>query len=239
LCVDGFQVLIFCIYSNVYGDINKLWTVEELAQYDGNSDPNKLALAIMGEVFDVSKGAKHYGPGKGYHFFTGKDGTKAYVTGEFNKAGLIPDVKGLSGAEMLGIEDWLSFYRKDYVPVGKLIGHYYDENGKPTAALEYAHGLIRLGKEEKQRDDVLKEKFPTCNSKYSSTEGKTLWCSNQSGGITRDWVGVIREHTNPETKYKRCVCVPPELLNEPNLDLFEGCPADASECYWPPEKKDL
>jgi len=233
-----YQILLI---SLVYCDDSqakvKLWTAEELAEYDGSKDPSKLALAIMGEVFDVKKGEKHYGPGMGYHFFTGKDGTRAFVTGEFNKEGLIPDVTGLTGEQMLGIEDWILFYRKDYIPVGKLIGHYYDENGELTDAGREARVALRKGREQKKRDEDVKKVLPGCNSKFDSTAGKTLWCSDQSGGITRDWVGVIREYTNPDTQAKRCVCVPPDLLYHPGLQLYDGCPADASESFWPPEEK--
>jgi len=217
----------------------RLWTAEELSEYDGKSDPSKLALSILGEVFDVSKGDKHYGPGMGYHFFTGKDGTRAFVTGEFNKEGLIPDIEGLTGSQMLAIEEWLLFYRKDYVPMGKLIGHYYDETGAPTEAQRTARIALRKGREEKKREDQFKKILPGCNSKYSSAEGKTFWCDVKSGGISRDWVGVIREFTNPDTLAKRCVCVPPDQLDLPGLALYDGCPPKSSECYWPPEKPEL
>lgn len=53
-------------------------TPEELSKYDGMKGSKGLYLAILGKVFDVSKGRKHYGPGGGYHFFTGNykpDGT--------------------------------------------------------------------------------------------------------------------------------------------------------------------
>lgn len=46
-----------------------LFTKELLSQYTGDSE--KLYLSILGEVFDVSQGKKHYGKGEGYHGFTG------------------------------------------------------------------------------------------------------------------------------------------------------------------------
>lgn len=49
----------------------KLLTPEELKLYDGGADSLGLYLAILGEVFDVEKGAQHYRPGGGYAFFTG------------------------------------------------------------------------------------------------------------------------------------------------------------------------
>ena len=79
----------------------RTFTIKELATYDG-SDPTKGPyLAFMGHVFDVRKGREHYGPGGGYSFFSGKDATRAFVTGEFDEKGLVDDVTGLSQDDYL------------------------------------------------------------------------------------------------------------------------------------------
>jgi predicted heme/steroid binding protein len=58
-------------------------TPTELALYDG-TDPNlPIYLAINGTIFDVSANPGIYGPGGGYHFFSGRDATRAFVTGCF------------------------------------------------------------------------------------------------------------------------------------------------------------
>ncbi len=44
-------------------------------------DAPVLRLAILGQVFDVTKGRKHYGKDGGYAFFAGKDAARAFVTG--------------------------------------------------------------------------------------------------------------------------------------------------------------
>jgi predicted heme/steroid binding protein len=63
-----------------------LITPQQLAARDGSGgDP--LWLAVGGHVFDVTSGRQHYGPGGGYAFFTGKDGSAAFVTGAFNETG--------------------------------------------------------------------------------------------------------------------------------------------------------
>ena len=49
----------------------QIFTKAELAQYDGSPGSKGLYLAILGKVYDVSKGARHYGPGGGYSFFAG------------------------------------------------------------------------------------------------------------------------------------------------------------------------
>lgn len=55
-------------------DSIRLFTVEELTQFDGIHN-NQLFLSILGSVYDVSKGTKHYGPGGSYNYFVGKINT--------------------------------------------------------------------------------------------------------------------------------------------------------------------
>lgn len=49
----------------------RLFTVEELATFDGIQN-KQLYLSILGSVYDVSKGQKHYGSGGSYNYFIGK-----------------------------------------------------------------------------------------------------------------------------------------------------------------------
>lgn len=49
-------------------------------------------------MFDVTKGARNYGPGGAYHFFAGRDASRAFVTGCF-RTHLTHDVRGLSPHE--------------------------------------------------------------------------------------------------------------------------------------------
>ena len=58
----------------------------------------------MYQVYDVSKGADYYGPGGGYAFFTGRDGSRAFVTGQFDEEGLVDDTKGLANGDYLGLK---------------------------------------------------------------------------------------------------------------------------------------
>ena len=72
----------------------RLVTHAELARHGAEvvnaTRDRTLWLSICGQVFDVTAGARHYGSGGGYAFFTGRDGTRAFVTGEFNEAGPRP-----------------------------------------------------------------------------------------------------------------------------------------------------
>ncbi|KFM63298.1 Neuferricin, partial [Stegodyphus mimosarum] len=189
------------------GDDNaKLFTVDELKKYDGGPDSDGLYLAILGEVFDVEKGAQHYRPGGGYSFFTGRDASRAYITGDFTENGLTDDVSGLDDASLVGIEDWLSFYSEEYKPVGKLIGRYYDQNGNPTKELLTVREKVAKHQKNKWLEDKDKEIFPPCNSEWSKEKGSRVWCTKKSGGVERNWVGVPRE-LHLKGKDPRCVCV--------------------------------
>jgi len=60
----------------------------------------QLLLAVLGEVFDVTKGERHYRPGQPYAFFTGRDGSRAFTTGDFTEASLTDDLAGLSSNQV-------------------------------------------------------------------------------------------------------------------------------------------
>lgn len=50
----------------------RLFTKDELAKYNGDENSLGLYLSIMGSVYDVKKGVKHYGEGGSYNFFAGE-----------------------------------------------------------------------------------------------------------------------------------------------------------------------
>lgn len=50
----------------------KLFTPEELKDFNGRDESKGPYLAILGRVYNVKKGKKHYGPDGGYEFFSGK-----------------------------------------------------------------------------------------------------------------------------------------------------------------------
>lgn len=70
--MDGTLNLVDAIYFGLNEDSGKgprIFTASELKQYTNLEDG--LYLSILGQVFDVTEGAKHYGPGGNYHAFTG------------------------------------------------------------------------------------------------------------------------------------------------------------------------
>ena len=50
----------------------RIFTKEELKQYDGSDEKKPVYLALLGSVFDVTRGKRHYGKGGGYSFFSGE-----------------------------------------------------------------------------------------------------------------------------------------------------------------------
>ncbi len=53
------------------GPPERLLSRRELSLYDGEEGSKGLYLAILGQVFDVHKGHRHYGPGGAYHVMAG------------------------------------------------------------------------------------------------------------------------------------------------------------------------
>ncbi|KAK6052347.1 cytochrome b5-like Heme/Steroid binding domain protein [Cooperia oncophora] len=49
----------------------QILNAEQLSLFDGSRPSRPVYLAILGRVYNVDKGRKHYGKGGGYHFFAG------------------------------------------------------------------------------------------------------------------------------------------------------------------------
>ncbi|AWP00448.1 putative neuferricin [Scophthalmus maximus] len=210
----------------------RLLSSRELSLYDGEDGSRGLYLALMGQVFDVHKGHRHYGPGGAYHFMAGKDASLAFVTGDFTERGQTDDVSSLSALQVVALYDWLAFYQRDYQAVGLVIGRFYGETGQPTEALLQVEASLVEGQRIKAQSEAEKVRFPACNSEWSSARGGRVWCSTKSGGVMRDWTGVPRKLFSPGSTGVRCVCVedPSAAEEDPNLQKYEGCPPHADSC---------
>nr|CDJ98337.1 Cytochrome b5 domain containing protein [Haemonchus contortus] len=222
----------------------QILSAEQLSFFDGSRPSRPVYLAILGRIYNVDKGKKHYGKGGGYHFFAGRDATRAFVSGDFTESGLVDTTDGLSHEDLLGIRDWISFYEKDYKLVGVLIGRYYDANGNPTQELRDVIARMQTAAEWRASRAAETEVFPPCNSEWHQNSGGRVWCSMKSGGIQRDWAGVPRELYDPNTKQKRCACVknfgvglsPAGAkgnrgdLDHPNLRQYPKCSPTANSC---------
>ncbi|XP_052514109.1 neuferricin [Budorcas taxicolor] len=227
----------------------RLFIPEELARYRGRPGDPGLYLALLGRVYDVSPGRRHYEPGAHYSGFAGRDASRAFVTGDYSEAGLVDDVSNLSFSEMLTLQNWLSFYEKNYKFIGRVIGRFYGEDGLPTPELTQAEAMMTKGLEADRQELTEKQRFPPCNAEWSFIRGSRFWCSQQSGGVSRDWIGVPRKLFKPGVK-PHCVCVrttgPPSDqspenplhrnrgdLDHPNLGEYPGCPPLSITCSVP------
>ncbi|XP_072302759.1 neuferricin [Eucyclogobius newberryi] len=208
----------------------RLINYHELSYYDGTQGSKGLYLALLGQIFDVSKGAKHYGPGGSYHFMTGKDASLSFITGDFTESGLTDDVSSVSPLQLVALYEWLSFYHREYQHVGFLIGRYYTESGEPTETLLQTEASLAEGRRLKAQAEAEKTHFPPCNSEWSGSSGGRFWCSTKSGGVERKWTGVPRQLYTPGSSVARCVCVENPLEDDPNVKKYEGCPSSSVSC---------
>lgn len=156
--------------------------------------------------------------------------------------------------------EWSDFYAQTYRRVGRLVGAFYDANGCPTEQVRFVEEQLKKQQQESVDDQYENELFPPCNLEYNNAKKETkFWCTKQSGGIARDWVGVPRQLFNLKNKQDfRCACIRdfgPETKNaieyadeesvEPKNDQkqqdvgdlnnrrvreFAGCGAKATEC---------
>ena len=111
-----------------------IFTKEILRYFDGSVEGRPIVVCIVGSCYNVSAGARFYSKGMHYACFAGNDGSRAYVTGKFDKEGCIDDLEGLKPGELITVDGWLKFYQNQtkYNYMGKLIGRYYDSTGEET-----------------------------------------------------------------------------------------------------------
>lgn len=230
-CLEDFSQVIND-NNNVESDV-KIWTREELGKYTNLE--NGLYLAILGHVFDVTKGVKHYGPGETYHSFTGRDGSLAFITGDFSENGMKDDISSLTPQQIKSLNSWIDFYTKSYSYKGKLIGNFYNSDGSPAAGFYYLEAKLKQAEENESIEAEKNRIFPPCNVEWKPETGSRVWCTTSSGGIHRNWIGVPRMYfENPSLKQHRCACVNLESRkyqeNKANFREFDECPSDSTSC---------
>ena len=221
----------------------KIFNAEDLKKYSGigvkSNGKEKLEtplyLAILGKVFDVTAGRSFYGEGGGYDFFTGIDGTRAFVSGNFTKEGLIDDIDDFDDEQLLGIKQWVEFYESKsdgkYFLVGYLIGRYYDSKGKPTKILRDILKRLETAELRKEMKKKYEKIVPSCNSHWQQGKGTLYSCDDPDRSP--------REEFFFGQSNSRCACI---RMNEPGegqemlkkekvtLHLYSGCQPTASTC---------
>ncbi|XP_058805721.1 membrane-associated progesterone receptor component 1 [Phymastichus coffea] len=102
--------------------IRRDFTVEELKEYDGTQTDGRILVAVNGNVYDVTKGARFYGPGGPYAAFGGRDASRGLAT-----FSVVPgkdeydDLSDLDTAEMNSVKEWEEQFKERYDYVGKLL----------------------------------------------------------------------------------------------------------------------
>uniref|UniRef100_A0A1Y1MCK6 Cytochrome b5 heme-binding domain-containing protein n=1 Tax=Photinus pyralis TaxID=7054 RepID=A0A1Y1MCK6_PHOPY len=222
-----------------------LLTPEELKEFNGEANP-RLYLAVLGSVYDVSKGRKHYGPGETYNVFVGRDASRSFVTGKFKDAEASDDVIGLTNKELLSLDNWVKFYEKQYTKVGKVIGRYYDTNGQETQYHKQVNDLIRNALSDEEQLKLVAIEFPPCNIEWNADTGTRVWCTKRrcgcvsqshalisllrSGGLERSWIGFPRKLYEPGSDSFRCACIKEEDLVRPNIQEYQDCNSNYVSC---------
>ncbi|BFI32579.1 hypothetical protein MPTK2_4g07220 [Marchantia polymorpha subsp. ruderalis] len=211
----------------------KLWNSEELAKYNGSDPKLPILLGIMGSVFDVSKGRNHYGPEGSYSHFSGRDASRAFVSGNFTGDGLSDSLEGLSALQVKSIMDWHKFFENStkYTYVGKLVGRFYDESGLPTKEFVRATRLAsrgeRLVKEQKEDES----RFPSCNSRWNPQQGGEVWCTTGYPRIAER----ISDGLYKGAVETRCACFEEDVMNKrKGLREYDGCPPLSQRCQSAP-----
>ncbi|NXD87125.1 NEUFC protein, partial [Halcyon senegalensis] len=222
----------------------RLLSAGELARYRGAQGQPGLYLAVLGRVFDVERGRRHYGPGGAYSGLAGtSDSRVLQLKVALTFSSLTSLCLSLSCVDLLM---WANCCVSQEEEARKLVGRFYDENGAPTEALRQAEAAIEEAQKFQAESEHRKQQFPPCNSEWSSAKGSRFWCSTQSGGVNRDWAGVPRKLYQPGSRRSHCVCVrttgPPwdQLdatehsnrgdLDDPHLQEYEGCHPLAEQC---------
>ena len=90
----------------------------QLLAYKGHNYPQKpILIAVGGKIFDVSDGAKFYGPGAPYNVFAGRVCTKALSLGSLDPKDINDDID-FGSDEVMG---QVKFYSEKYKEVGVLL----------------------------------------------------------------------------------------------------------------------
>lgn len=141
-------------------------------------------------------------------------------------------MKHLKPQEIYSIRQWKQFYDKEYTFVGLLSGRFYDTNGAATAYMMEVGRQVDLAIAENERQKELKNQYPPCNIDWKQETGTRVWCTEQSGGVDRDWAGVPRKFLEAGKTDFRCACVPDDRLNDVRLREYDNCEGTSSTCHY-------
>lgn len=99
-------------------------TIDQLKKYDGVHADGEgyVCMAVLGTIFDVTKGKRFYGPGGPYAAFAGRDASRGLATFDVSvMTDQYDDLADLKPDEMQQVQDWHAQFSEKYTVVGKLI----------------------------------------------------------------------------------------------------------------------
>lgn len=212
-----------------------LYTPQQLYRF-ANRKNGRILLALAGSVFDVSHGKQHYGRAGGYPFFAGRDATRSFVTGDF-KNDLNDDISDFTPAQHAEVLRWREFYEnhKHYTFVGKVIGRFYDETGRPTDLLREMEQKARAHREQQATDEEQQRQLentldtPLCDVSWSAAEGGWVHC--EKGNYPRRMAVAVGADSS--RVQERCFCFDTSQVTSTRM-LYDGCSPDSNECQTSP-----
>lgn len=97
-------------------------TLEELRQYDGTNEEGRVFISVCGEIYDVTKGTRFYGPGAPYANLAGRDATRALALFDVEAVkNTWDDYSDLSVQQMSNVTEWIEQFKEKYDYIGKLV----------------------------------------------------------------------------------------------------------------------
>ncbi|KAJ3658201.1 hypothetical protein Zmor_009955 [Zophobas morio] len=126
------------------------FTVEELKKYDGTQEDGRVLVAVNGNVYDVTKGKRFYGPGGPYAAFGGRDASRGLATFSVSaKTDEYDDLSDLNTMEMDSVREWEAQFKEKYDLVGKLL----KPGEQPTNYSDDEEDETPTANAEKSKDD--------------------------------------------------------------------------------------
>lgn len=234
LVAIGYVIVRFADQGTEFHHAGTLFTPEELRKYDGGQS-HRIYLAVMGQVYDVTHGRKHYGIHGGYAVFAAVDASRAYITGKF-KEDLTDDVADFTPEQFEDLVGWREFYAKHsrYRAVGKVVGRFYDSDGQATpllASAEAQAAAVRAAKEDNKQQFAATRELAArnpCNVRWTKAEGGFVYCTEGAAGERR----YPRKVVAPDelgTLHERCACFL-DALHSQARRLYDGCEPSATRC---------
>lgn len=163
----------------------------------------------------------------GYEFFTGRDASRAFVTGKFADD-LNDNVTDFTDAQMGGLVHWKDFFLKEYTYVGRVAGAFFDEQGHVKDQLREVLAATRRAKAAERERKSKKSDHPDCNKRWSQAKGGEVWCDD---GL---YPRMLTEAIN-DVDEKRCACFS-QMGWSSRRELFPDCSPSATRCPTTPSR---